>query len=129
MDSLFHPDALTSIASLCGVELKEKLNTEGETLENTEASQLKAQSKSVYRIRRGTEDDILKENQKDLKPTEASSRISDYSFEDFQKEFLDEKTNDDLYDEDSRNEAEYEIQSGGTYEAGRLLDKEYMVVG
>ena len=57
-----------------------------------------------------------------------SSYISEYSYEDFQKEFLDEKTNGDLYDDDSRTVAEYEMQDGGTFEAGRVLDKEYLVV-
>ena len=58
-----------------------------------------------------------------------SSCISEYSYEDFQKEFVDEKTNEDLYDDDSRTVADYEMQDGGTYEVGRILDKEYLVVG
>ena len=87
-------------------------------------------SKTCYNIRKGREDDVLKDNIK-LKPNVklTSSCFFEYSYEDFQKEFVDEKTNEDLYDDDSRTVADYEMQDGGTYEAGRVLDKEYLVVG
>ena len=71
---------------------------------------------------KGREDDVLKDNIK-LKANVdlTSSCISEYSYEDFQKEFVDEKIDEDLYDDDSRTVADYEMQDGGTYKAGRVL--------
>ena len=136
MDSLFQPEALASIASLVGVELNEN-NEEAQGITEDEKDNIEIEkkediysSKTRYNIRKGREDDVLKDNRK-LKATVelTSSCISEYSYEDFQKEFVDEKTNEDLYDDDSRTVADYEMQDGGTYEAGRVLDKEYLVVG
>ena len=136
MDSLFQPEALASIASLVGVELNEN-NEEGQDITEDEKDKIDMEknediylSKTRYNIRKGREDDGLKDNIK-LKATIelTSSCISEYSYEDFQKEFVDEKTNEDLYDDDSRTVAEYDMHDGGTYEAGRVLDKEYLVLG
>ena len=131
---MFGPEVLKSVAGLVGVEINEnngeEYNTEDEkeTLENKKTD-VKDLNKTNYNIRKGREDDVLKDNRKVKDNLEQiSSRISDYSYEDFEKEFLHEKTNEELYEEDSRPVAEYEMQDGGTYEAGRVLDKEYLVV-
>ena len=136
METLFQPEELASIAGMVGVQLneneedaqditeEEKEELESNTLEDTQSSI------TCYNIRKGREEDVLKDNRKTNKSIlSSSSCISEYSYEDFQKEFIDEKTNEDLYEDDSRTVAEYEIQDGGTYEAGRVLDKEYAVLG
>ena len=134
MDSLFKPEDLASIASLVGVQLNEDGEraqdiTEDEKVAMEESKEVTSSSLTRYNIRKGREDDVLKDKRKLNEPIKAtSSCISEYSFEDFQKEFMDEKTNEDLYEDDSRVVAEYEMQDGGTYEAGRVLDKEYVVV-
>ena len=134
MDSLFKPEDLASIASLVGVELNEDGErtqdiTEDEKVVNEDAEEINSPSITRYNIRKGREDDVLKDKRNLNGPIKAtSSCISEYSFEDFQKEFIDEKTNEDLYEDDGRVVAEYEMQDGGTYEAGRVLDKEYVVV-
>ena len=134
MDSLFKPEDLASIASLVGVQLNEDGETAKDITEDgkfaiEDSKEVTSSSITRYNIRKGREDDVLKDKRKLNEPISAThSCISEYSFEDFQKEFMDEKTNEDLYEDDSRVVAEYEMQDGGTYEAGRVLDKEYFVV-
>ena len=127
MDSLFNSEDLASIASLVGVQLNEDGEraqdiTEDEKVAMEDSKEVTSSSITHYNIRKGREDDVLKDKRKLNEPINAiHSCISEYSFED-------KKTNEDLYEDDSRVVAEYEMQDGGTYEAGRVLDKEYLVV-
>ena len=134
MDTLLQPEAFKSIANLCGVELQDEFNNDTEkenekTYKETEKETIES-DKTIYNIREGREDDVLKDKRsfENYHGHPTSSSISDYTYEEFQKEFLDEKTNEDLYDDDSRITAEYDVQDGGTYEAGKVLDQEYLVV-
>ena len=134
MDTLLQPEAFKYIANLCGVELQDEFNDDTEkenekTCKEPEKETIES-DKTIYNIRKGREDDVLKDKRslENYHEYPTSSSISDYTYEEFQKEFLDEKTNEDLYDDDSRITAEYDVQGGGTYEAGKVLDQEYLVV-
>ena len=69
MESLFGPEVLKSVAGLVGVEINEnngeEYNTEDEkeTLENKKTD-VKDSNKTNYNIRKGREDDVLKDNRK-----------------------------------------------------------------
>ena len=134
MDSLFGPEALKTVAGLVGVEIKENDEKEitEDDIENKKDNNedLKDHSQTSYNIRKGREDDVFVDNTKVNNACEKpSDRVSEYSYEDFEQEFLHEKTSEELYEDDIRAVAEYSMQDGGTYEAGRVLDKEYLVVG
>ena len=57
-----------------------------------------------------------------------NSSISDYTYEDFVAEFETDVTGEDMFDEDIRIEAEHELLDGGTFTAGRVPDRQYLVV-
>ena len=57
-----------------------------------------------------------------------SSSISDYTYEDFVAEFETDVTGEDMFDNDIRIEAEHELLDGGTFTAGKVPDKQYLVV-
>ena len=59
---------------------------------------------------------------------EINSSISDYTYEDFVAEFETDVTGEDMFDEDIRIEAEHELLDGGTFTAGRVPDRQYLVV-
>ncbi|XP_023349672.1 uncharacterized protein LOC111718339 [Eurytemora carolleeae] len=73
----------------------------------------------------GEEGDVLQESttghQDDIINLE--QRVSLYSYEDYIHEFLDEKSEDELYNEDSRIEADSQVLEGGEYEVGNMLRK------
>lgn len=54
--------------------------------------------------------------------------MSDYTYEEFVREFEAEVTTENVFEEDARAEAEHEILDGGTYEVGRVPDKQYLTV-
>ena len=57
-----------------------------------------------------------------------NNSISDYTYEDFVAEFETDVTGEDMFDEDIRIEAEHELLDGGTFTAGRVPDRQYLVV-
>ena len=57
-----------------------------------------------------------------------NSSISDYTYEDFVAEFETDVTGEDMFEEDIRIEAEHELLDGGTFTAGRVPDRQYLVV-
>lgn len=57
-----------------------------------------------------------------------NSSISDYTYEDFVAEFETDVTGEDIFEEDIRIEAEHELLDGGTFTAGRVPDRQYLVV-
>ena len=57
-----------------------------------------------------------------------SSSISDYTYDDFVAEFETDVTGEEMFEDDIRIEAEYELLDGGTFTAGRVPDKQYLVV-
>ena len=57
-----------------------------------------------------------------------NSSISDYTYEDFVAEFETDVTGEDMFDKDIRIEAEHELLDGGTFTAGRVPDRQYLVV-
>ena len=57
-----------------------------------------------------------------------SHRVSDYTYEEFIQEFQAEVAAEDLLEEDTRVEAEHEVLDGGTYQVGRVPDKQYLTV-
>ena len=59
---------------------------------------------------------------------EINNSISDYTYEDFVAEFETDVTGEDMFDEDIRIEAEHELLDGGTFTAGRVPDRQYLVV-
>ena len=63
-----------------------------------------------------------------IKEGNDSSSISDYTYEDFVAEFETEVTGEEMFEEDIRTEAEHELLDGGTFTAGRVPDKQYLVV-
>ena len=54
--------------------------------------------------------------------------MSDYTYDEFVREFEAEVTTEDVFEEDARAEAEHEILDGGTFEVGRIPDKQYLTV-
>ena len=59
---------------------------------------------------------------------EINSSISDYTYEDFVADFETDATGEDMFDEDIRIEAEHELLDGGPFTAGRVPDRQYLVV-
>ena len=57
-----------------------------------------------------------------------NNSISDYTYEDFVAEFETDVTGEDIFEEDIRIEAENELLDGGTFTAGRVPDRQYLVV-
>ena len=57
-----------------------------------------------------------------------NSSISDYTYEDFVAKFETNVTGEDMFEEDIRIEAEHELLDGGTFTAGRVPDRQYLVV-
>ena len=57
-----------------------------------------------------------------------NSSISDYTYEDFVAKFETNVTGEDMFEEDIRIEAENELLDGGTFTAGRVPDRQYLVV-
>ena len=57
-----------------------------------------------------------------------SSRVSDYTYEEFVQEFQAEVAPEAVFEEDARIEAEHEVLDGGTYQVGRVPDKQYLTV-
>ena len=57
-----------------------------------------------------------------------NSSISDYTYEDFVAKFDTNVTGEDMFEEDIRIEAEHELLDGGTFTAGRVPDRQYLVV-
>ena len=57
-----------------------------------------------------------------------ASRVSDYTYEEFVQEFQAEVAPEAVFEEDARVEAEHEVLDGGTYQVGRIPDKQYLTV-
>ena len=57
-----------------------------------------------------------------------NSSISNYTYEDFVAKFETNVTGEDMFEEDIRIEAEHELLDGGTFTAGRVPDRQYLVV-
>ena len=57
-----------------------------------------------------------------------TSRVSDYTYEEFVQEFQAEVAPEAVFEEDARVEAEHEVLDGGTYQVGRVPDKQYLTV-
>ena len=53
---------------------------------------------------------------------------SDYTYEEFVQEFQAEVAPEAVFEEDARVEAEHEVLDGGTYQVGRVPDKQYLTV-
>ena len=56
------------------------------------------------------------------------SAMSDYTQEEFLSEFECEPSEDRMYEEDVRREAEFHLIDGGTYQVGRVPDQQYLLV-
>ena len=57
-----------------------------------------------------------------------TQRVSDYTYEEFVQEFQEDVATRDVFKDDVRAEAEHEILDGGTYQVGRVPDKQYLTV-
>ena len=57
-----------------------------------------------------------------------NSSISDYTYEDFVAKFETNVTGEDMFEEDIRIKAEHELLDGGTFTAGRVPDRQYLLV-
>ena len=84
-----------------------------------------------YVIRRGKEEDVLRENiRKSDKNTHSveKERFSDYTYDDFLNEFEREKSAEELYQADCRLPADCEITDCHTLQACRQPDKQFVLV-
>merc|ERR1711879_78050 len=80
-----------------------------------------------YLIRRGNEKDVLQENP-GKSDDGGPGRLSDYTYDDYRNEFEIEATAEEVYGDDVRLPAEYEITEGETFQAGRLPDNKFLLM-
>ena len=127
---LLGDQAIKSIADLCGVTLKDHNDTDEEKHDFEDKTNSKECEKTNYVIRRGNEADVLKDIKKCIDPDEVDvgGGSSDYTYEEFVAEFQSDVNIDNLYDDDVRQEVDYQMMEGGTYQAGNLPDKQYLTV-
>ena len=82
-----------------------------------------------YLIRRGNEKDVFQENSgKSEDKSCGAGRLSDYTYDDYKNEFEREGTAEEVYGDDVRLPAEYEITDCETFQAGRLPDAKFLLV-
>ena len=119
---LFGPHTVNSIADLLGINTS--TNQSNENQERKTAEEYQADK---YLIRRGNEKDVLQENP-GKSDDGGPGRLSDYTYDDYRNEFEREATAEEVYGDDVRLPAEYEITEGETFQAGRLPDNKFLLV-
>ena len=123
---LFGPHTVNSIADLLGINTNTNTNqvSQEEERETTEEYEV-----NKYLIRRGNEKDVFQENSRKSEDKSCGQgRFSDYTYDDYKNEFEREATAEEVYADDVRLPAEYEITDCETFQAGRLPDTKFFLV-
>jgi len=143
---MFGPGGIEAIANILGTELPGKGGEEEEDEEKKniwetldekkgqkKVKQVAEEEKNTRMvIRKGTEGDVFRDCRKenlDGRTVESCiNRVGDYTEEEFRREFIEERTEDEIFEMDSRKVACVDECSGGTFLAGRQPDKNHLVM-
>merc|ERR1711874_105942 len=121
---LFGPHTVNSIADLLGINTKTDQVNQTQQRQTTEEYEV-----DKYLIRRGNEKDVFQENPgKSEDKSCGAERLSDYPYDDYKNEFEREGTAEEVYGDDVRLPAEYEITDCETFQAGRLPDAKFLLM-
>ena len=127
---LFGPHTVNSIADLLGINTNTNTNTNtNQANEREDRETAEEHEANRYLIRRGNEKDVFQENvRKSEDKSCGQGRLSDYTYDDYKNEFEREATAEEVYADDVRLPAEYEITDCETFQAGRLPDTKFFLV-
>jgi len=107
----FEPEMIESISGMLGVRLNSKLVEEEEVEEEKINSQAKT-TQTKFLIRPGREQDVITEGrgEKTTAGKNEGGRMGDeYTYEDYEREFLTGRSEAEMYAEDGRRVAEYQL--------------------
>jgi hypothetical protein len=108
----FEPEMIETISEMLGARINSK-NVKEEKDEEEEETTFKSKTaQTKFLIRPGREQDVITDNREDKKaPVKIGSggMNDDYTYEDYEREFLAERTEAEVYADDGRRVAEYQI--------------------
>jgi hypothetical protein len=107
----FEPEMIETISEMLGARLNSKnVKEKGEEEEETTSKAKTAQTK--FLIRPGREQDVITDSREEkgsLVKIGSGGMNDDYTYEDYEREFLAERSESEIYADDSRRVAEFQI--------------------
>ena len=107
----FEPEMIETISEMLGARLNSKnVKEKGEEEEETTSKAKTAQTK--FLIRPGREQDVITDSREEKGSSVkigSGGMNDDYTYEDYEREFLVERSESEVYADDSRRVAEFQI--------------------
>ena len=107
----FEPEMIESISGMLGVQINSK-PLEEEEVENERIDSQAKTTQTKFLIRPGREQDVIAESRVEKRAAgknEGGRMGDEYTYEDYEREFLSERSEAEMYAEDGRRVAEHQL--------------------